>query len=351
MRKENVKVAFWGFGAMGQGMAKMILEKEGFLIVGVCDHDPELVGKDIFRVLGMDPYDHPRVEIQSQIEDVVTEQCCDVVLLSIESHATTLVPQVKWLLEKRVNIITTAEEFVYLNSTDPELVQELDVLAKKNGVTLLGTGITPGMMMDLLVLFLTGAMQDIDKITVKRVSSLSPFGKKTMKSRGIGQTVDDFHAKKETGEIVGHVGLKESTRMIAEGLGVSIESYREEMEPIITDVHRVSSYGFAEPGQVAGIHQTSQAICDDGSISLQLYLSQQLDPEAAGVLTGDYIYLEGDTTINMAIRPGVNGGSGTVAICVNMIPHVINANPGVKTMLDLPVPRAIVGDVRHMIEG
>jgi 4-hydroxy-tetrahydrodipicolinate reductase len=29
---------------------------------------------------------------------------------------------------------------------------------------------------------------------------------------------------------------------------------------------------------------------------------------------------------------------------------VINARPGLKTMLDLPVPRAIMGDVREMIE-
>ncbi|MCG4583592.1 hypothetical protein L0P54_11390 [Anaerosalibacter bizertensis] len=33
-----------------------------------------------------------------------------------------------------------------------------------------------------------------------------------------------------------------------------------------------------------------------------------------------------------------------------MIPQVINATPGLKTMLDLPVPRAIMGDMRDLIE-
>jgi len=33
-----------------------------------------------------------------------------------------------------------------------------------------------------------------------------------------------------------------------------------------------------------------------------------------------------------------------------MIPHVINARPGLKTMIDLPVPRAIMGDMRKLIE-
>jgi 4-hydroxy-tetrahydrodipicolinate reductase len=34
-----------------------------------------------------------------------------------------------------------------------------------------------------------------------------------------------------------------------------------------------------------------------------------------------------------------------------MIPHVLNARPGLKTMLDLPVPRAILGDMRDLIES
>ena len=33
-----------------------------------------------------------------------------------------------------------------------------------------------------------------------------------------------------------------------------------------------------------------------------------------------------------------------------MIPQVINANPGLHTMLTLPVPRAIMGDMRDRID-
>jgi len=34
-----------------------------------------------------------------------------------------------------------------------------------------------------------------------------------------------------------------------------------------------------------------------------------------------------------------------------MIPQVINAKPGLHTMLDLPIPRAIMGDMREQIHG
>jgi 4-hydroxy-tetrahydrodipicolinate reductase len=37
-------------------------------------------------------------------------------------------------------------------------------------------------------------------------------------------------------------------------------------------------------------------------------------------------------------------------MCVNCIPLVINARPGLVTMIDLPVPRAIMGDFRDHID-
>ena len=42
---ENVKIAIWGFGAMGAGMGRMLMNKEGVEIVGVCDLHPERMGK------------------------------------------------------------------------------------------------------------------------------------------------------------------------------------------------------------------------------------------------------------------------------------------------------------------
>ncbi|MDP3488366.1 MAG: NADP-binding protein, partial [Bacillota bacterium] len=54
--------------------------------------------------------------------------------------------------------------------------------------------------------------------------------------------------------------------------------------------------------------------------------------------------------INMAIKPEIPGGIGTIAMAVNMIAAVIAATPGLKTMADLPVPRALMGDISRLIK-
>ena len=137
--------------------------------------------------------------------------------------------------------------------------------------------------------------------------------------------------------------------MIFKALGWNVEKFEQQMSPIVTSVDRKSPYGFAKAGDVAGVSMTGQGYVD-GKVKIDMIHPQQIEPEMEGTHTGDYIVLEGTPEVNMSIRPEVDGGIGTIAMVVNMIPHVINARPGLKTMLDLPVPRAIMGDFRDYIE-
>lgn len=347
--KDNVKVIIWGFGAMGSGMAQMLTEKKGVEIVGAIVRETNAnYGKDMYQVLGVDRGDRPEVVFQS-VDEVIKPQAADVVMIGTDSFTAASMDKMRFVLENKMNVITTAEEMAYPKAQSPELAQELDELAKANGVTILGTGINPGHIMDSLVLMMTGCMSRVDHILSRRVNSLSPFGKTVMHEQGIGMEVDDFNAKKERGEMSGHVGFPESISMIADGLGWKLDKWEQQMEPIVTEVDRKSPHGFAKAGQVAGVSMTAQGYVD-GEVKINMEHPQQIEPEQVGVTTGDYVIIKGYPNINLLNSPEVEGGIGTIAMCVNMIPHVINARPGLKTMLDLPIPRAIMGDMRDMIE-
>jgi hypothetical protein len=103
------------------------------------------------------------------------------------------------------------------------------------------------------------------------------------------------------------------------------------------------------PGQVAGCDQRGVGRVG-GEAKIRMVHPQQIEPESEGTETGDFITITGTPNIAMTIRPEIPGGIGTIAMCVNMIPQVINAAPGLKTMLDLPIPRAVMGDMRNRIE-
>lgn len=346
---ENVKVAIWGFGAMGSGIAKVLLRKKGVDIVGVCDIHPERVNRSIYDILGVEKNGRPDVVVCSEIEKVVHDANCDICVLATDSFTRKAFDKIKYVVGQKVNVISTAEEMSYPKAQEPELAAEIDRLAKANGVSVLGTGINPGLMMDLLAICLTGCMTDVESVTCRRVNSLSPFGPAVMEEQGVGLTVDAFNKGVADGTLAGHVGFAESVGMIAEALGWKVDKFKQQMKPIVTSVDRKSPYGFAAAGDVAGVNMTGQGYVD-GEVKIDMIHPQQIEPEMEGTHTGDYIVLKGTPEVNMAINPEVDGGIGTIAMVVNMIPHVINARPGLKTMLDLPVPRAIMGDYRDYIE-
>lgn len=343
-----VKIAIWGFGAMGQGIARALLPKKGVEISGICDINPDITGKGFLSVLGVKS-DQEDVTIKSSIEEAVLPKSCDLCILATDSFTAKSFPKMETLLKLGVNVITTAEEMAYPKANEPELTEKLDKLAKENGVSILGTGINPGLVMDLLAILLSGAMTELDTVMCKRINSLSPFGPTVMEEQGVGITPEEFEEGVAKGSLAGHVGFAESIAMISDGIGLEVDEFSQQMKPIITNIDRKSPYGFAAAGHLAGVNMTGQGK-RGGRVIIDMIHPQQIEPEMEGTHTGDYIELVGDQKINMQITPEINGGIGTIAMCINCIPQVINADPGVLTMLDIPVPRAIMGDFRTLIK-
>jgi 4-hydroxy-tetrahydrodipicolinate reductase len=348
MRKENVKIIIWGLGAMGKGMAEALLTKKGVDIVGVVGRGNK-VGKSMYDFLDVKRGNRKDVIIGTR-DEVITEKASDLVLLATDSYTRNAFDKMKFCLEKKINVITTAEEMSYPKAKEPELTKELDKIAKENGVTVLGTGINPGLIMDLLVVILTGACLDVDHIKAERVNSLSPFGTTVMHEQGVGTTVEEFNQKMKEGKLAGHVGFAESVNMIADALGWKLSKKVEQtMAPIVSKVYRKTPYVEVQPGDVAGCKMLGYGYVDN-ELKIEMVHPQQVEPQLEGTNTGDYITIKGTPNINMSNKPEVPGGIGTIAMCINMIPQVINSRPGLKTMLDLPVPRAIMGDMREFIE-
>lgn len=349
MRQEHVKVIIWGFGAMGGGIAEVLLRKKGVDIVGICDIHPDRVGRSMFDILGVGRGERKDIVIGSDITKIVTRGSADVVILATDSFTRKAFDKIKFIVEQGINVISTAEEMAYPKAKEPELAAEIDRLARANGVSVLGTGINPGLMMDLLVILMTGACTDVEHIKAERVNSLSPFGPAVMEEQGVGLTKEAFEAQARTGHLAGHVGFNESVNMICDAIGWKLDRPVEQtMAPIVSNVLRKTKYAEVQPGNVAGCTMLGFGHVG-GKLAVEMVHPQQIEPELEGTDTGDYVVIKGTPNVNLCNKPEVPGGIGTIAMCINMIPQVINARPGLWTMIDLPVPRAIMGDMREQI--
>jgi len=113
-------------------------------------------------------------------------------------------------------------------------------------------------------------------------------------------------------------------------------------------VTRETAHVKVEPGHVAGCKHTAIGYVD-GVPKIELSHPQQVLPLLEGIETGDYIDITGQPNLHLAIKPEIPGGLGTMAMAVNMIPQVLAARPGLLNMAELPVPAALMGDVRTLL--
>lgn len=342
MRK--IRVIQWGLGAMGSGMARLVLEKDGLELVGAVDMRPEFVGKDLGDVLDIGRT--LGVQVQAEPGAMLDRAHADVVVLATTSWTAEQMPDLRRILTAGVNCVSIAEEMASPEAQHPELAAEIDALAKAHGVCVLGTGVNPGFVLDLLVVVLSGVCHRVDRIEASRVNDLSPYGPTVMRTQGVGTTPEQFAAGVADGSIVGHVGFPESIRMISDALGLGVTRVEESREPIISKVHRETPHVQVGPGMVAGCAHIATGFAGDKPV-VKLVHPQQIHPHLEGQDTGDYIHIFGKPEIHMATGPEIAGGIATMGLAVNMIPHVVAATPGLKNMMDLPVPAALMGETAY----
>ena len=331
---EKINVIIYGCGVMGQRVAEALLEKESFEIVGAVDIAPELVGKDLGEVI--DAQKELGVKIESDAGALLSRTNAQAVVLTTTSHLGSVLPQISQCVNAGLNVVSTCEELSYPWKRNPELAQKIDDMAKEKGVTVVGTGINPGFLMDSLPLILTAPCLKVSSVKVTRMMDSSkrrvPFQKKV----GTGLTQEEFRDKIDNKIITGHVGLLESIYMIAEGLGWELDEAVElPPEPVIDEREIETALGTVKPGDVVGLTSVAFGKKEgENIITLEFNANAAVDEEY------DEIVIEGKPNIRERIIGGVHGDIGTVAVTINTIPRAVDASAGIKLVKDLPPPSA-----------
>jgi 4-hydroxy-tetrahydrodipicolinate reductase len=336
-----IRVLVLGTGQMGSAIARLLLDKPGLQLAGACGKRPERAGTDLGLAIGLGR--HLGLPIHADLETAVSASRPQVAIQATCSRLLDAAGEIETLVQRGVHVVSIAEEMAYPACASAPLAERLHRLAVAHGVSVIGTGINPGFVLDVLVVTLSAVCAEVDSITATRVNDLAPYGPTVLRSQGVGLMPEAFREGLARGSVTGHIGFEQSIHMIADGLGCEIERIDQTREPIVSRVHRATPYVTVEPGHVAGCRHTAVGY-RRGAPFITLDHPQQVCPELEGVATGDAIEIRGRPGVRLSGSPEIPGGAGTAALAVNVIPRVLAAPPGLHTMLDLPVPAAMLGD-------
>ena len=319
-----------GVGALGQQVLRYLLDRQGIQVVGVTDLNPELTNKDIGRVVSRPD---TGVTIKSTLnESIRAAENAEIAVITTVSSIEKLVPQVREAAEAGLHIVSTCEELIYPWNQHPDAADEIDAVCKKNGIACLGTGVNPGFLMDYLPTVFTSVSQHVESILVERVQDASvrrvPFQQKI----GAGLTRDEFEAKKKDGSLR-HVGLPESVDLIAHAMSWKLDENHETLEPVLAKEKISSGYKEILKGEPCGVEQIGTGI-KGGKEVIRLRFRAAVGEKQSY----DRITIKGTPDMTTEIKGGMNGDTATCAITVNAIRSISKCTPGLKTMLDIPVP-------------
>ncbi len=324
-----LRVVLVGMGPLGCAMAGYFNGKRSLVLAGAVDADPEKKGKNVGDLSGRDDFKHLFVE--SDIPSALERAGADAVILATVSSLEELIPQVEAVAPYKADIVSTCEELSYPWITQPENAGKIDAIAKQNGITVLGTGVNPGFLMDYLPSVMTGICRDITSVRVSRIQDASLRRVSFKKKIGAGLNLDEFAALKDEGALR-HVGLAESVHMLAAGAGWVLDCMEETIEPVIADSDFKIEEGVIKRGMALGVEQRASGFSGGREVINLLFRAAIGEKEPH-----DSIEIGGVPSFISTVRGGINGDIATCAVTTNALKSAKAAPAGLKTMIDVPV--------------
>lgn len=318
-----VNVIVVGLGPIGINAARAVQEDRGMKLVGLVDIDPRKTGKRLDEI--------PRgPKVVTQIRETLAKKPA-VAILTTASHFDRVEPTLRECIKHRIHVVSSCEEMSFPSFRHQRLAKQIDAEAKKKKVALLGTGVNPGFVMDLLPLVLSSMVAKVAGVKVIRRLDAGTRRLPLQAKVGATMTPEHFRDLAKQGKI-GHMGIGESIAMIAAGLGRQArpQAVKISLDPVIAERELDSGLGAIQPGQVCGMRNIARWSGDGLSIELDLTMAIGAeDPQ-------DRVELSGPVPLTLIVPGSTPGDSATVAALVNCARLLPRVSPGLKTMLDMP---------------
>ena len=323
-----IKIAQFGLGPIGRSCARLVASRPDLTLIAGIDLDPSLYDCDAGTVSGCpEPLG---ARIYPTFEEMWAEVQPDVILHTAGSRATDSFRQCRPMLEKGLAVVSSCEQLLYPWHRAPEESDEIDDLCRRTGARILGTGVNPGFVLDLLPVCLTGVCREVHGVYGERVVNASLRRQPLQKKIGSGLEPEDFRALWREGK-AGHAGFQESLLLVAHAMGWETGPVTETLEPVVTDRPIKTDHFEVLAGQTCGLHQRVTASTPSGQ-SIELDLKMYLDAPDPH----DRLEVRGDPPVIAHLDGGVSGDIATVAAVVNSVGRLLASPPGLRLVTELP---------------
>ena len=340
----GLRVVQWATGGVGIAAINGVLEHPDLELAGCWVHSADKAGKDVGEIVGTEPLGVTATNSADEI-------------LALEADAVIYAPlmanpdDVAALLRSGKNVVTPVG---WLYPTEKRAAP-LRAAALEGNVTLHGTGIAPGGISEKFPLLFSVMATGVTFVRAEEFSDLRTYRAPDVLRHVMG--FGDTPEKALTGPMQKMLdsGFIQAVRMIVDKLGFNADpKVRASQEVAIAAAPIESPIGAIQPGQVAGRRFHWEALVS-GEVVVRVTVNwlmgeENLDPAWTFGPAGQRYEMEvrGNPDFTVTVKgfqsevddDGMKAETGVIATaahCVNSIPAVCAAEPGIATYLDLPL--------------
>jgi 2,4-diaminopentanoate dehydrogenase len=345
MAAASLRVVQWATGNIGSRSLRHVIEHPGMELAGVYVTSTAKAGKDAGDLCGVPA---TGVLATSSVDEVLALRPDCVLYMP----AACDFAEVSRILAAGANIVTTRGEFHHPGSMQPDARAAIEAACAAGGTSIHSTGSSPGFISEALPIVLASIQRRLTSLTINEYADLSRRDSPDMLFRlmGFGAPAAEFPAARFA---YGAHAFGPSLRLVAETLGMPLDSVTSAGEVAVTPERLEIAAGILAPGTVAAQRMIVTGIRNGTWLmrfSATWYCSAVLEPAWDVRETGWHVLVDGDAPLDIDIRfpfpiermaemtPGY-----TANRAVNAVPYVVAAAPGIRTTADLPQIIAALG--------
>jgi 4-hydroxy-tetrahydrodipicolinate reductase len=342
------RVAQWGTGNVGRLALRGIIQHPDLDLVGLLVHSSEKAGKDAGELAGLAPAGVKATTDPGDIIDIGAD--CVSYMATGDLRPDEAVADMCRVLEAGTNVVSTSVvPLVYPPSAPGRYADPLQAACKTGSVSCFTSGIDPGFANDLVPFAFLGSLERVDSIRVMEILDYSTYLQADVlfDIMGFGKPLDELPLLLQPGIIGLAWGCTVS--VLAAGLGAHLDDIREVHERVPAERDYQTPLGTIASGTTAGMRFEVQGIVG-GEPRVVLEHVTRIHEEVAPHwprLPGQGGYrvdIEGNPAVHCQFVLEGEGGdhndgglTATAMRCLNAIPAVCDADPGLLSVIDLPL--------------
>jgi hypothetical protein len=342
----KLRVIQWATGGVGKAAIECVLNHPQLELVGCWVHSADKNGRDVGDIVGTAALG---VAATSSIDEVLATDADCVVYSPLVPNDDEVIA----ILRSGKNVVTPVG-WVYPDPGNARHQAVADAAAQ-SGVTLHGSGIHPGGITERFPLMLSSLSSAVTHVRAEEFSDIRTYNAPDVVRHIMGFGGTPQEATQGPMASLLEAGFKQSVRMIADHMGFRIDPNIRTIQDVAVATSEIDYGPFPLPaGTVAARRFRWQALVEGEPVITAavnwLMGEENLEPAWNFGGRGERFEVEitGDPTVSLTFKglqpetivEGLKRNPGVVATanhCVNAIPDVCAAGPGIKTYLDLPL--------------